>query len=152
MQIIPDNFILILVRNILAMFALFSFLAGLVIFVTSVMLIVALRKVIYILIFKFYRNNRSIDIKLNKFQEYEDKIVPWLWSFAVFTVLRGLSWIFFSIVNDLIFAYNLLMCLSWALLIVLSVWSWLVVYSLYLELKSLSKLEDLAQLRVSINK
>lgn len=34
------------VRNILAMFALFSFLAGLVLFVTSIMLIVALRKVL----------------------------------------------------------------------------------------------------------
>lgn len=35
----------ILVRNILVMFALFSFLAGLVVFVTSIMLTVALRKV-----------------------------------------------------------------------------------------------------------
>lgn len=40
-------FVIILVRNILVMFALFSFLAGLVVFVTSVMLTVALRKVSY---------------------------------------------------------------------------------------------------------
>lgn len=67
----------------------------------------------------------------------------------MFTVLRSLAWLFFSIVNDLIFAYNILMCLLWAISIFFCVWSWLVVYSLYIELKSLSKLEDLAQLRVS---
>lgn len=82
-------------------------------------------------------------------QEYEDKILPWLWSFAVFTTLRFLAWLFFSIVNDLIFAYNIFICLFWIVLIVLSVWGWLVVYSLYIELRDLSKLEDLAHLRVS---
>lgn len=82
------------------------------------------------------------------FQEYENKICPWLWSFAVFTVLRFLAWLFFCIVNDLIFAYNIFICLFWAVLILSSIWSWLVVYSLYVELRDLSKLEDLAHLRV----
>lgn len=41
------------------------------------------------------------------------------------------------------------MVLTWITLITLSVWSWLVVYSLYVELRDLSKLEDLAHLRVS---
>lgn len=82
-------------------------------------------------------------------KEYEDKILPWLWSFAVFTILRSLAWLFFSIVNDLIFAYNIFICLFWIILIILSVWGWLVVYSLYIELRDLSKLEDLAHLRVS---
>ncbi|XP_031625969.1 uncharacterized protein LOC116342476 [Contarinia nasturtii] len=112
------------VRNILVMFALFSFLAGLAVFVTSILLTVALRK------------------------EYEEKILPWLWTMAIFTILRSLAWLFFSIVNDLIFAYNIFICLAWVIIIVLSIWSWLVVYSLYVELKDLSKLEDLAHLRM----
>lgn len=85
----------------------------------------------------------------NILQEYENKILPWLWSFAAFTILRSLAWLFFIIVNDLIFAYNIFICLFWALLIVSCIWSWLVVYSLYVELSDLSKLEDLAHLRVS---
>lgn len=81
-------------------------------------------------------------------QEYEDKILPWLWSFAIFTILRFLAWLFFCIVNDLIFAYNIFTCLTWALFVISCVWGWLVVYSMYVELKDLSKLEDLAHLRV----
>lgn len=68
----------------------------------------------------------------------------------MFTILRSLAWLFFCIVNDLIFAYNIFICLFWIILIILSVWGWLVVYSLYVELRDLSKLEDLAHLRVSL--
>lgn len=93
--------------------------------VTSVMLVVALRK------------------------EYEHKIVPWLWTFAIFTVIRFFAYLFFSIVNDLIFAYNVLMVLVWTVLLVCCGYGWMVVYSLYLELSDLTKLEDLAHLRVS---
>lgn len=82
-------------------------------------------------------------------QEYENKIRPWLWSFAVFTILRFLASLFFAIVNDLIFAYNILMVLLWIVFLFGCGWSWLVVYTLYVELSGLSKLEDLAQLRVS---
>lgn len=82
-------------------------------------------------------------------QEYEKKIFPWLWTFAVFTILRFLASLFFAIVNDLIFAYNILMVLLWIVFLIGCGWSWLVVYTLYVELSGLSKLEDLAQLRVS---
>lgn len=74
---------------------------------------------------------------------------PWLWSFAVFSILRFFAWLFFAIVNDLIFAYNILMVLFWIVALFGCAWSWSVVYSLYWELSGLSKLEDLAQLRVS---
>lgn len=73
---------------------------------------------------------------------------PWLWAFAVFTVLRFLASLFFAIVNDLIFAYNVFMVLAWLTLVCTCIYSWLVVYSFYLELSDLSKLEDLAHLRV----
>jgi len=112
------------VRNILVIFALFSLIAGFVILVTSIMLLIALRR------------------------EYEKKMRPWLWSFAAFTGLRFLAFLFFSIVNDLIFAYNIIMCLLWIVFICLCAYSWLVIYSFYLELSDLSKLEDLAHLRM----
>lgn len=114
------------VRNALIIFALFSLITGCVVLCTSVMLVVALRK------------------------EYEHKIVPWLWSFAVFTIVRLLAFLFFAIVNDLIFAYNWLIVVLWTLLLLGCAYSWLVIYSLYLELSDLTKLEDLAHLRVSV--
>lgn len=109
----------------LMIFALFSVLGGLIVLATSIYLVIALRK------------------------EYEKKIVPWLWSFAVFTLVRILALIFFAIVNDLIFAYNVLVIVCWSLLLVLCLYCWVVVYSLYLELSDLTKMEDLAHLRVS---
>jgi hypothetical protein len=87
---------------------------------------------------------------LELFQEYEKKIVPWLWTYAVFLILRFFGFLFFAIVNDLIFAYNILMVLVWICVLVGTAYGWLVVYSLYLELSDLSKLEDLAHLRVSL--
>lgn len=75
--------------------------------------------------------------------------MPWLWSFAIFTIIRFCAFLFFSIVNDLIFAYNIMMVVVWTLLLIGCAYSWLVIYSLYLELSDLTKLEDLAHLRVS---
>lgn len=84
----------------------------------------------------------------SSFQEYERKVMPWLWTFAVFTVWRILALIFFAIVNDLYFAYNILMVLLWSIFCLVSIYGWAVVYSLFLELVDLTKLEDLAHLRV----
>ncbi|XP_056640857.1 uncharacterized protein LOC130894958 [Diorhabda carinulata] len=112
------------VRNTLVMFATFSILLSIVVFVTSIMLINALRK------------------------EYEKKMLPWLYTFAVFTIFRFLAYLFFSIINDMIFAYNIIICLLWTIFIVLSVYGWVLVYSLYIELSELTRLEDLAHLRM----
>lgn len=120
-----DNFYKLSVRNILIMFALFSMLGAVVIFVTSFILIRALRK------------------------EYEKKMLPWLWSFAIFTMFRFLAFLFFSIVNDLYFGYNITLSFLWLIFSALSFYGWLVVYSLYIELSDLTRLEDLAHLRVS---
>lgn len=110
----------------LMIFAMFSVVGGLVVLAASVYLVIALRK------------------------EYEHRIVPWLISFAVFTLVRVLGLIFFAIVNDLIFAYNVLVIVCWSLLLVVCIFCWLVVHSLYLELAELTKLEDLAHLRVRL--
>ncbi|KAJ8958056.1 hypothetical protein NQ318_002066 [Aromia moschata] len=112
------------VRNTLVTFAFFSIILALAVFVTSIMLINALRK------------------------EHENRMVPWLYAFAVFTVFRLLAFLFFSIVNDLIFAYNVLMCLLWIIFLICSLYGWVLVYSLYIELVDLTKLEDLAHLRI----
>lgn len=112
------------VRNLLIVFALFSIFAGAAVFVASIMLIRALRK------------------------EYEKKMVPWLYVFAVFTIFRFLAALFFSIVNDLYFKYNITMTFLWIIFLCISVYGWLVVYSLYIELSDLTRLEDLAHLRV----
>ncbi|RZF46124.1 hypothetical protein LSTR_LSTR012984 [Laodelphax striatellus] len=112
------------VRNVLILFALFSLIAAVAVFVTSIMLIIGLRK------------------------ELEYKFLPWLYAFAVFTILRFLAWLFFSIVNDLIFGYNITMCLMWAVFCGINVYGWILIYSLYLELCDLTKLEDLAHLRM----
>jgi hypothetical protein len=82
-------------------------------------------------------------------QEYEKKMVPWLYCFAVFTLFRLFAFVFGSIVNDMIFGYNIVMCILWIIYTVANVYGWLLVYSLYLELSDLTKLEDLAHLRVS---
>ncbi|EFA05545.1 uncharacterized protein pasi2 isoform X1 [Tribolium castaneum] len=112
------------VRNTLVMFAAFSILLAIGVFVTSIMLIIALRK------------------------EYEKKMVPWLYAFGIFTVFRLLAYLFFSIVNDMIFAYNVLMCLLWTVFLAISIYGWILVYSLYIELSDLTRLEDLAHLRM----
>ncbi|XP_043265422.1 uncharacterized protein LOC122405033 [Colletes gigas] len=112
------------VRNALVVFALFSTLGAVAVFVTSLMLIAALRK------------------------EHEKRMVPWLYSFAAFSVFRLFAFLFFSIVNDMIFAYNTMMCILWSLFVLISVYGWLIVYSLYVELCDLTRLEDLAHLRI----
>ncbi|XP_055851303.1 uncharacterized protein LOC129915672 [Episyrphus balteatus] len=112
------------VRNGLIVAALFSLIGACVVFFTSILLVIALRK------------------------EYERKVMPWLWSFAAFTCLRLLAFIFFAIVNDLIFFYNIVMVLLWIVIICISIYGWLIVYSLFLELADLTKLEDLAHLRM----
>ncbi|XP_035456375.2 uncharacterized protein LOC118280446 [Spodoptera frugiperda] len=112
------------VRNVLIIFALFSWLGSAAVLVTSIILINALRK------------------------EYEKRIVPWLFTFGVFIVFRFIAFIFASIVNDMIFAYNVIMCLCWIVFCVVGMYGWILVYSLYLELADLTKLEDLAHLRM----
>ena len=50
----------------------------------------------------------------------------------------------------MIFAYNIIMLIAWFFFNVINVFSFLCIYSLYLELTDLTKLQDLARLKVSI--
>ncbi|KAG8037985.1 hypothetical protein G9C98_006310 [Cotesia typhae] len=112
------------IRNALIVAALFSLLGSIILLVTSAILINALRK------------------------EYEKRMVPWLYCFAAFTVFRVFAYLFFCIVNDMIFAYNIMICLLWLLFLCYSIYGWLTVYTLYIELSDLTRLEDLAHLRI----
>ncbi|KAL0281110.1 UNVERIFIED_CONTAM: hypothetical protein PYX00_002206 [Menopon gallinae] len=112
------------VRNALIVFALFSLLGAVAVFVTAIILLKGLQK------------------------EYEKKMIPFLYVFAFFTLFRIFAFLFFSIVNDNIFAYNVMMCILWLIFSVISVYGWILTYSLYLELEDLTKLEDLAHLRM----
>ena len=60
-----------------------------------------------------------------------------------------LAWAFAGIVNDMIFAYNIIMLIAWFFFNILNVFSFLCIYSLYLELTDLTKLQDLARLKVN---
>ena len=112
------------VRNTLIVFALISALAAIALFVTSCMLLRALRK------------------------EIENSMVPWLFASAVFFSWRIIAICFASVVNDMIFGYHVAMCFLWILIILAGILGWIIVYSLYLELSDLTKLEDLAHLRM----
>ncbi|KAK2717891.1 uncharacterized protein LOC136038867 isoform X1 [Artemia franciscana] len=112
------------VRNCLIVFALFSFIAAVALLVTSVIFLKALRK------------------------ENEKKIVPWLYCGAIFYLWRLFAFIFATIVNDMIFAYNIMMCLLWIFIILAGAYGWIVSYSLYLDLCDLTRLEDIAHLRM----
>ncbi|KAL7300987.1 uncharacterized protein LOC106655332 [Trichogramma pretiosum] len=112
------------VRNALIMFAMFSMLIAMAVFVTSIYLISGLRK------------------------EHENKMIPWLWVFGIFTIVRVVAFLFFSIVNDMIFSYNIIICLLWIIFTLMNLYGFLIVWSLFLELSDLTKLEDLAHLRI----
>ena len=64
------------------------------------------------------------------------------------TVWKIITWVYNGIVNDPIFAYNYLMLIIWFFLNIMNVFSWLCIYSLYLELDDLTKIQDMAKLKV----
>lgn len=109
---------LILVSIILA-------LSALVLMITSIIIIPALKK------------------------EYEVKFRPWLVTMCAFISIRIFATIFQSIANDLYFTYHQAMLLLWLILIPLNVFALLVVYSNYQELSDITKIEDMAKLKMS---
>lgn len=82
-------------------------------------------------------------------KEYEVKFRPWLMTMTVFVGLRTFAIIFQSIANDLYFAYHQAMLLLWLILIPINVFALLIVYSNYQELSDITKIEDMAKLKMS---
>jgi len=112
------------IRNLLIMSSVFSLLAAAALFVTNVLLLDGLRK------------------------EQETAFKGWLLIMGFFTPWKILAWAFAGIVNDMIFAYNIIMLIAWFFFNILNVFSFLCIYSLYLELNDLTRLEDLARLKM----
>ena len=138
-----------LVRNCLITFALFSALGGMCLLVTSTILMIALRKVKVLFSFFFmhwYKFESSSCCLI--LQELEQRIRPWLWCMLLFTGWRVFALVFASLVNDLVFGYHQAMLWLWLIFFALNAYGWLVVYSLYMELCDLTRLEDLAKLKV----
>lgn len=72
----------------------------------------------------------------------------WLIIMGIFTPFRIVAWIYVAIVNDMIFAYNIIIFVFWSIFNILNILSFICIYSLYLELNDLTKLQDLARLKV----
>ena len=82
-------------------------------------------------------------------KEQETAFKAWLYTMGIFTCWKWVAWGFGFIVNDMIFIYNIIMTFAWFFFNILNVLSFLCVYSLYLELNKLTKLQDMARLKVS---
>jgi len=113
------------VWNLLMISSVISTMCAIAIFISSCMLLDALRL------------------------EKETGFKSWLFSMAFFTPWRFIAWVFASIANDMIFGYHIFMFLSWIILHVLNVMSFLIIYSMYLELTGISKLEQNAKVKMA---
>jgi len=110
--------------DLLVMSSVFSLLGGFVLFCTNILLLDGLRK------------------------EQETAFKAWLYTMGIFTCWKWVAWGFGFIVNDMIFIYNIIMTFAWFFFNILNVLSFLCVYSLYLELNDLTKLQDMARLKM----
>lgn len=82
-------------------------------------------------------------------KEYEVKFRPWLITMTIFICFRTFAIIFQSIANDLYFTYHQAMLLLWFISIPIDVFALLIVYSNYQELSDITKIEDMAKLKMS---
>jgi len=112
------------VRNSLVLFAAFSALAGLLLIIFSSLLLKGLR------------------------QERESQMEYWLWSVAIVTIYRTIVVVYSSSVNDMVFAYHVVILLTGGLWLGGNIYAWLVVHSFYHELCDLTRLEDVARVKI----
>ena len=112
------------VRNLLMMASLISIMMSIALFVTSCFMLNALRL------------------------EKEKGFQSWLITMCSFTCWKILHLGYGTIVNDLYFSYHIFTFFIWMIFTILSIGSLAVIYSLYLELTSISKLEDIARFKM----
>ncbi|KAL3234062.1 hypothetical protein MRX96_022811 [Rhipicephalus microplus] len=126
------------VRNLLITVSVISFVISVALLVTSVMMVMALRKLrfLFCTFVSFFM------------QKKEAKFRPWLLIMFIFTAWRFFAIIFRSICNDLYYSYHQAVLIIWILLIAANVFAWLIVYSNYQELTDITKLEDMAKLKL----
>lgn len=113
------------VRLSLILVSILLAIAAIAVLITSIIIIPALKK------------------------EFEVKFRPWLFTMTIFVGFRTLAIIFQSVANDLYFTYHQAMLLLWSILIPINVFALLIVYSNYQELSDITKIEDMAKLKMS---
>lgn len=114
-----------IIRYLLIASALILLLAASYLLVSSLILMAALKK------------------------EHEIKFKHWIYSSALFIICRTVTIFFQSIVNDMYFGYHQAMLIIWLLLLAADVFAFLIVVSNYQELSNITKLEDMAKLKMS---
>ncbi|XP_053207095.1 uncharacterized protein LOC128391269 [Panonychus citri] len=82
-------------------------------------------------------------------KEQEIRFKNWLRAMSTFIIVRTCATLFQSIANDLFFTYHQLMLLLWFLASIANVFAFLVVVSNYQELNTITRLEDMAKLKMS---
>ncbi|KAG8190709.1 hypothetical protein JTE90_004212 [Oedothorax gibbosus] len=112
------------VRNLLIFCSVISFIFSICLILASAILMKALKK------------------------EFEQKFRPWLLAMFLFTVWRLIAIFYRSIVNDLYFSYHQAMLVIWIMLCAANVFMWLIVLSNYQELADITRLEDMAKLKM----
>jgi len=112
------------VRSSLIAVAIISLLLSFPLLVSSVVLLVGLRR------------------------EREQRLEPWLICMALFVIWRLVSFVYWSVVNDMMFSYHITIVVLWVLITIVNVFSWVVVYSNYQELSDITRLEDMAKLKM----
>lgn len=115
------------VRNLLFFSGLTSIVGAIALFITSCIILDALR--------------------LEKERGFE----AWLWTMGLFTPWKIVAWVYAAIVNDMTCcssSYHIFMFLIWMVLNVANVFAWVVMYSLYLELQGISRLEGMAKMKM----
>ncbi|GAB6033214.1 hypothetical protein CHUAL_012819 [Chamberlinius hualienensis] len=81
-------------------------------------------------------------------KEHEKRFRPWLFTMGIFTGWRFVAFLFWSIANDIYFGYHIAMLVLWFLITCTNVFCLLVVFSNYQDLSEITRLEDMAQLRM----
>ena len=82
--------------------------------------------------------------------ENQTGFVGWLMTMTVFTSWKIIHLCYSSLVNDLIFGYHIFTFFSWMLFSTISIVYIVVVYSMYQEFRSLSKLEDMTRYKMDV--
>lgn len=82
-------------------------------------------------------------------KEREEEFKQWLRAMALFIVIRAVATLFQSIANDLYFTYHQAMLLLWFFFTITNIFAFLTVVSNYQELSNITRLEDMAQLKMS---
>ena len=115
------------VRNILLLAAIVSLIAAIPLFLTSCFLLNAMRL------------------------ENQTGFVAWMITMSVFTVWKMIHLGYTTVVNDMIFGYNLFTFFTWILFNALNIGCLVLVYSFYQELRSLDHIETMTQQKLDLS-